>query len=62
MMSPSRSMLSPKITRLAVTKMTGRNAETSLDDSGRTSCASRSPCTSTTAPRPSSNQHNSRGT
>jgi hypothetical protein len=27
-------MLSPKITRLAVTKMTGRNAERSLADSG----------------------------
>src|SRR6516165_5752389 len=60
--SPSRSMLSPKITRLAVTKMTGRNAEMSPDDSGRASWASRSPCTRTMTPRPSRSQHNRRGT
>ena len=60
--SPSRSMLSPKITRLAVTKTTGRQAEMSPDESARVSCASRSPCASTTTPSTKSSQHSSRGT
>ena len=55
-------MLSPKITRLAVTKMTGRHADMSADESGRSVCAARRPWTRTTVPRPSRIQHSSRGT